>query len=380
MNVSPFMTSLTISWTLARGLTATTYTITYSNTDTDCFTDSRTIPDIAGSEIFYTITGLEEGSDYSISVTATLSGGDEMLENTTAASTLAAGEPTSQRFLSVLHSESLTFTAPTARPSSVRALLNGSAAYIVNWGPVEPCIHQNGHITGYSVRYGKVGTSERERTTEMTYYYTSTIIYNLERGTMYMVEVAAVNAGGVGVYSDPITIEIPGSMYIHVCVSVCLCSYDLFLVHTCITYTDVYVSLNGAVIPNNGYVDIRDIGYYDDNALKCHTNNYKYRCYEGDWFAPNGSVVQGDDYREPGLIARRNHMTVLLIKIAGIPLEGIYHCSIHDNTFTTKKIYVGIYDNGRGTYNVYAAKYQPLGCVLYSFKSNYTLTFSKFHN
>ena len=33
------------------------------------------IPDIAGSETMYRLTGLEEGTEYSITVTATLTGG-----------------------------------------------------------------------------------------------------------------------------------------------------------------------------------------------------------------------------------------------------------------------------------------------------------------
>ena len=37
--------------------------------------------------------------------------------------------------------------------------------------------------------------------------------------------------------------------------------------------TDVYLSLNGAVIPNNSYVDISSIGSVDENtALFCNTN------------------------------------------------------------------------------------------------------------
>ena len=35
----------------------------------------------------------------------------------------------------------------------------------------------------------------------------------------------------------------------------------------------IYFSLNGVVIPNNGYVMISDIGPTDDTALLCHTNH-----------------------------------------------------------------------------------------------------------
>ena len=71
-------TSLTISWTLVTvdGVTATDYTISYSNTNnTDCFTDSNTNTDVPESDTTYTLNDLKKGTEYAITVTATLSGG-----------------------------------------------------------------------------------------------------------------------------------------------------------------------------------------------------------------------------------------------------------------------------------------------------------------
>ena len=81
--------SLTISWALADGLTATTdYIISYLNTD--CPSDTyNEITDIHPSEMMYTLTGLEEGTDYSITVTASLSYG--AVEDNVTATTTTAG-------------------------------------------------------------------------------------------------------------------------------------------------------------------------------------------------------------------------------------------------------------------------------------------------
>ena len=55
------------------------------------------IPDIAGSETMYTLPGLEEGTEYSITVTATLTGGGSQ-EYMAVASTVAACECISMQF------------------------------------------------------------------------------------------------------------------------------------------------------------------------------------------------------------------------------------------------------------------------------------------
>ena len=90
--------SLTMSWAL--GVTATAFTISYSlSNKTYCFTDSGTISDIAGSETMYTLTGLEEGTEYSITVTATLTGGGGTRQHTIIATTMVAGEFSSQSSL-----------------------------------------------------------------------------------------------------------------------------------------------------------------------------------------------------------------------------------------------------------------------------------------
>ena len=84
------ITSLDISWTLLDDniKTATSYIISYSNTDTDCF--NMTYNDITTSETTYELTNLEEGTEYSITVTALLGGGGAT-EGSHTDSTLDAG-------------------------------------------------------------------------------------------------------------------------------------------------------------------------------------------------------------------------------------------------------------------------------------------------
>ena len=90
---------------------------------------------------------------------------------------------------------------PSAPPSGVTA--DGTVTSItVQWGMV-PCIHQNGAITGYSVRYREVGSSGSPQTVNAT--GNGHTLMELDTSTNYTVEVAAVNSAGLGDYSDPIT-------------------------------------------------------------------------------------------------------------------------------------------------------------------------------
>ena len=71
-------------------MTATSYNISYTNTDTQCFTDSDVITGIGANDTMYTVTSLQEDTEYSISVTVMLSDG-EIGEDNLTASTMATG-------------------------------------------------------------------------------------------------------------------------------------------------------------------------------------------------------------------------------------------------------------------------------------------------
>ena len=101
--------------------------------------------------------------------------------------------------------------APSAAPTSVSVSEVTFSSITVQWGAVD-CIHHNGDITGYSVRYGVQVNGEGERTVEMASGDSSGGMYQisgLSAATVYTIEVAAVNIAGTGVYSTPITAHTP---------------------------------------------------------------------------------------------------------------------------------------------------------------------------
>ena len=76
------------------------------------------------------------------------------------------------------------------------------------------CRHRNGEITGYAVRYGEEGSSVGDRTVLSVSSGNSsggtTIITGLAPATLYVVQVAAVNSAGTGVYSSATFVDTKG--------------------------------------------------------------------------------------------------------------------------------------------------------------------------
>ncbi|CAI8057623.1 Receptor-type tyrosine-protein phosphatase S [Geodia barretti] len=128
--------------------------------------------DISASGTSYSLDSLEEGTEYSITVSATLTGNGGTQEGSTTATTLTA--------------------APSAPPPGVTVTHVTSSAITVQWGEV-PCAVQNGAITGYSVQYGVIGSGNTETVTVSGASTTQTTITGLNPSTTYSIKVAAVN-------------------------------------------------------------------------------------------------------------------------------------------------------------------------------------------
>jgi len=102
--------------------------------------------------------------------------------------------------------------APSAPPTSVSISDVTSSSITVQWGAVD-CIHRNGDITGYSVRYGVQGSGSTQTESVSGGASTEATISGLEAGTIYDIEVAAANMVGTGVYSDPLTVLTSGKQF-----------------------------------------------------------------------------------------------------------------------------------------------------------------------
>ena len=106
----------------------------------------------------------------------------------------------------------------------------------------------------------------------------------------------------------------------------------------------------------------------DNTALLCHTNKPASGANSGgDWFAPDGTRVNGNEV--PGFTRDRKPMVVRLLRnsASGAPADGMYYCVIEDDALTEQTVYVGLYKSGRGKFKgayiyMYITKY---GSTLY---------------
>ena len=112
-------------------------------------------------------------------------------------------------------------SAPSGPPVSVTSSNVVPNSFSIQWQTVH-CVHQNGDITSYSVQYGIQG-NEHTETVVVPSSDQATTLTGLEPDTIYLVQVAGVNAQGVGDYRN-LTVTTPQSGFdtpicIHIFVS-----------------------------------------------------------------------------------------------------------------------------------------------------------------
>ena len=153
---------------------------------------------ISDGSTSYVVMGLEEDSNYTIVVT--LFNGSSAFSSNISATTQMAGKT---KCLNSCQSmiEGSCSVAPTAPPTPVNTTATPTTI-TVQWAPVD-CVHRNGDITGYSVQYMEVVNVNIHNMTVSGSNTTDATIINLMPSTMYIVQVAAINDAGDGVYSDP---------------------------------------------------------------------------------------------------------------------------------------------------------------------------------
>ena len=129
--------------------------------------------------------------------------------------------------------------APSAAPISVRVAMVTSFSITVQWEMVD-CIHRNGDITGYSVRYGVVGSGSILIMSVSGGSVTKVTISSLMSSTVYSIEVAAVNSAGIGNYS---IISVVETFYMskHYVVILLFFMYNYFnSIHRCVPQSQWY--------------------------------------------------------------------------------------------------------------------------------------------
>ena len=118
-----------------------------------------------------------------------------------------------------------------------------------------------------------------------------------------------------------------------------------------------YLTFMGETVPNNSYIDLRQLGQGGTLAvITCHTNLSsccRNSSIHGGWFFPNGTALPdgGRGNTNPSLISQRWLDQKLRLQrgpstsnISAIP-SGIYQCDIAISDSRKETFYVGIYES-----------------------------------
>ena len=117
--------------------------------------------------------------------------------------------------------------------------------------------------------------------------------------------------------------------------------------------------MNGAIIPNHGFVLLDNIGESHESLL-CLTNltaccrTPHSTAALGDWFYPNATAVPNMVIDAQGLrwdfYRTRGQMMVLMHRRRG-GVTGMYRCDMPDQNENPHRLYVGVYTANTGGYS-----------------------------
>ena len=203
-------TSITITWTQTTNIFIDRFEVTYSYIVRRCSASpgaSHTDSISDGTMRSHTLSGLNEDSDYTITVRAINDAGSSMA--TTTATTDTSGNHMNLIIITIIIHVS-TPTAPSAGPTSVTHGTVGVVDITIQWGEVN-CADRNGAITGYKVRHGLSSAASRS---VMSITNPNSRMFRVNRllvRSNYSFEVAAVAGGRTGPYSSvlEVTTSVP---------------------------------------------------------------------------------------------------------------------------------------------------------------------------
>ena len=192
-------TSITVMWSQPGGENGTTYTLSYTYQG-PCAGVGGGGSVSVGNATQYNITGLQEFSAYTLTITASI-GVRSSPPASVLVNTSSAGESDDDLITRWLTPFPSLPTAPSAPPNNFTEVNKTFSSVTISWGEVH-CQDQNSVIVEYRVLYGAVtsGVGGTVATSGRTL-----TVNGLSPYTNYSIEVSAVNSnGGMGPYSSPL--------------------------------------------------------------------------------------------------------------------------------------------------------------------------------
>ena len=96
-----------------------------------------------------------------------------------------------------------TCTVPSSPPGRLTVIVVNSTTLKVSFSP-PPIIDHNGLLTGYVIRFNRIGSGVTKSVTTTT---TTIFISGLEKFVNYSITVASMNANGTGPFSNPPVVQ-----------------------------------------------------------------------------------------------------------------------------------------------------------------------------